>query len=106
MRLAAVLALGLLSTAAAAQPSPDKWDLKAREIFARAIEIPTVPGRGQMPAQARYLADQFKAAGFPEADIRIMPYQARPGDDTAALIVRWRAARPSGKKPIDRKSVV
>jgi acetylornithine deacetylase/succinyl-diaminopimelate desuccinylase-like protein len=100
MRLA-VLALALLSSAAVgAEPAPDKWDLKAREIFARSIEIPTVPGRGQMPAQARYLADQFKAGGFPEADIRIMPYQARPGDETAALIVRWRATKPSGKKPI------
>ena len=100
MRLA-VLALALLSSAAlAADPAPDKWDLKAREIFARSIEIPTVPGRGQMPAQARYLADQFKAGGFPEADIKIMPYTARPGDETVALIVRWRAARPSGKKPI------
>ncbi|HYW15599.1 MAG TPA: M20/M25/M40 family metallo-hydrolase [Allosphingosinicella sp.] len=100
MRLA-VLALGLLaSTALAADPAPDKWDLKAREILARSIEIPTVPGRGQMPAQARYLADQFKAGGFPESDIRIMPYTARPKDETAALIVRWRAAKPSGKKPI------
>ncbi len=100
MRLA-VLAVALLSSAAfAADPAPDKWDLKAREIFARSIEIPTVPGRGQMPAQARYLADEFRAGGFPEADIKIMPYTARPGDDTAALIVRWRAAKPSGKKPI------
>jgi acetylornithine deacetylase/succinyl-diaminopimelate desuccinylase-like protein len=100
MRLAAALALGFLSSTAFAQPAPDKWDLKAREIFARSIEIPTVPGRGQMPAQARYLAYQFRAGGFPEADIKIMPYQARPGDETAALIVRWRASKPSGKKPI------
>ncbi|HEX8574425.1 MAG TPA: M20/M25/M40 family metallo-hydrolase [Allosphingosinicella sp.] len=101
MRLAAALVLGLASPAAlAADPAPDRWDSKAREIFARSIEMPTVAGRGQMPAQARYLADQFRAAGFPDSDIRIMPYQARPGDDTAALIVRWRAAKPSGRKPI------
>lgn len=101
MRLALALGLALLSsTALAAEPAPDKWDAKAREIYARSIEIPTVAGRGQVPVQARYLADQLKAGGFAESDIKIMPYQARPGDDTAALIVRWRAAKPSGKKPI------
>jgi len=100
MRLVVAFALGLLPSAAFADPTPDKWDSKAREILARSIEIPTVPGRGQTPAQARYLAGQFKAGGFPESDIKIMPYQSRPGDDTAALIVRWRAAKPSGKKPI------
>jgi acetylornithine deacetylase/succinyl-diaminopimelate desuccinylase-like protein len=99
MRL--VLALALLATsAAAAEPAPDRWDLKARELLERSIAFPTVAGRGQVPAQAQYLAEQFKAGGWPEADIRIMPYQARPGDDTAALIVRWRSPRPSGKKPI------
>jgi acetylornithine deacetylase/succinyl-diaminopimelate desuccinylase-like protein len=100
MRAASALFLTLLSTSALADPASDRWHAKAREIFARSIEIPTVAGRGQVPAQARYLADQFKAAGIPESDIRIMPYQARPGDDTAALIVRWRSPKPSGKKPI------
>jgi acetylornithine deacetylase/succinyl-diaminopimelate desuccinylase-like protein len=101
MRVALALAFALLATSAlAADPAPDRWHAKAREILARSIEIPTVAGRGQVPAQARYLADQFKAGGFPESDIRIMPYQARPGDDTAALIVRWRSPKPSGKKPI------
>jgi acetylornithine deacetylase/succinyl-diaminopimelate desuccinylase-like protein len=101
MRLAAALAFALAASPAfAADAAPDRWNAKAKEIFARSIEIPTVPGRGQVPAQARYLADQFKAGGFPEGDIRIVPYTARPGDDTAALIVRWRAAKPSGKKPI------
>jgi acetylornithine deacetylase/succinyl-diaminopimelate desuccinylase-like protein len=100
MRLTPLL-LGLISaTAFAAEPAPDKWDAKAKEIYSRSIEIPTVPGRAQVPAQARYLADQFKVGGFPEADIRIMPYTARPGDETAALIVRWRSPKPSGKKPI------
>ena len=49
---------------------------------------------------AQYVADQFTAAGFPAADVHVMPYHtgsATTGDDdTAALIVRWRAAgKPS-----------
>ena len=48
---------------------------------------------------ANLLADQLKAAGFPAADIKIMPYEGVPGDKTVALIVRWRADKPT-KKPI------
>ena len=39
----------------------------------------------------KLLADQFRAAGIAESDIHIMPYEALPGDQTAALIVRWRS---------------
>jgi acetylornithine deacetylase/succinyl-diaminopimelate desuccinylase-like protein len=101
MRIAVVLALGLLSsTALAADPAPDKWDAKAREIYARAISIPTVMGRGKVPELAQYLAGEYKAAGWAEGDIHVLPYEGAPGDKTAALVVRWPAARPSGKKPI------
>jgi acetylornithine deacetylase/succinyl-diaminopimelate desuccinylase-like protein len=100
MRLPIAPSLALLATAASAAEPADGWDAKAREIFARSIEIPTVPGRGRVPALAEYLAGEFRAAGFAEGDIRIMPYEGGPRDKTAALIVRWRAAKPSGKKPI------
>ena len=53
---------------------------------------------------AQYVADQFKAGGFPDADIHVLPYHtgsATTGDDdTAALIVRWRAAGTPKAKPI------
>lgn len=101
MRLAFALAFSLLPAAGlAAEPAPDKWDAKARELLARSIEFKTVAGAGEMPAQARYLADQFKAAGWAESDIHVVPYEATPQNPTAALVVRWPAARPSGKKPI------
>ena len=48
---------------------------------------------------AELLAAQFRAAGFPAQDVRIMPYEGLPDDKTAALIVRWRATAPA-KKPI------
>lgn len=101
MRIAFALALGLLSTTAlAADPAPDKWDLKAREILARAVAIPTAAGQGKVPELAQYLADQYKAAGWAEGDIHVVPYEGAPGDKTAAFIARWPAAKPSGKKPI------
>jgi acetylornithine deacetylase/succinyl-diaminopimelate desuccinylase-like protein len=78
---------------------PKAWQVKTRELFKQAIEIPTVHHRGEMERMAKLLADQFRAAGIPEADIHIMPYEALPSDKTAALIVRWRSPRPT-KKPM------
>src|SRR4051812_2424042 len=107
MRLAPIAA-ALLSTAAvaAAQTSPvaapytvptDQWHAKAHEIYEHAIGVPTVQGRGQVPALAQYLADQFRAGGF--TDITIHPYDVHlPDDHTAALIVRWPAAHPTARK--------
>jgi len=100
MRLAlfAATALGLISAAMAhAETPPDRWHAKAREIYARAIAFPTVQGRGQMPAFARYLQEEFRAGGL--EGVTIHPYEVeRPNDQTAALILRWPAARPSGRK--------
>ena len=48
---------------------------------------------------AKLLGDQFRAAGIPEADIHVMPYEALPGDKTVALIVRWRSPHAT-KKPM------
>jgi len=73
-------------------------------MFEHVINTPTVIGRHNVPAMAQYVADQFKAGGFPEADIHVLPYHtgsATTGeDDTAALIVRWRAAGSPKARPI------
>jgi len=110
MRLA-LLAAALLSTAAIAAAQPvatnpatapyapptDRWHAKAREIYAHAIGIPTVQGRGRVPELAQYLAEQFRAGGL--TDVTIHPYDVHlPDDHTAALILRWPAAHPSGRK--------
>lgn len=99
MRLA-LLAAALLSTAAAAQTpvetdmqTSDRWHARALEIYGRAISFQTVQGRNQSPQLAEYLRAQFRAGGF--TDVIIQAH-----DETAALIVRWPAARPSGRKAI------
>src|SRR6476659_636779 len=78
---------------------PPTWQAKTRDVFKQAIEIPSVHNRGEVPRMAKLLADQFKAAGIPDSDIHIMPYEALPGDKTAALIVRWRSPHAT-KKPM------
>jgi acetylornithine deacetylase/succinyl-diaminopimelate desuccinylase-like protein len=103
--LAVLLALSATTAFAAADPRtvPTRldptWQAKTRALFKQAIEIPTVHNRGEMPRMAKLLADQFRAAGIPESDIHIMPYEALPGDKTVALIVRWRSPK-AAKKPM------
>lgn len=97
MRALTLLAL-LASTPALAAPAGDQWHARARDMLDKAIAYPTVAGRNQVPAYAQYLADQYKAAGF--TDIRIVPYVGEKGDDTAALIVRWKAEGKAKAKPI------
>ena len=107
MRPLAAILIACLSTAAVAATDPrtvptkldPAWQAKTRTLFEEVIEIPTVHNRGEVPRMAKLLADRFRAAGIPDDDIKIMPYEALPGDKTAALIVRWRSANPT-KKPM------
>lgn len=67
---------------------------QAREIFSRLIAFKTEIGQGQVPVMANYLAEQFRAAGFPDSDIHIIPL-----GETAAMVVRYRG-NGTGGKPI------
>jgi acetylornithine deacetylase/succinyl-diaminopimelate desuccinylase-like protein len=75
------------------------WQTQTRALFKQVIEIPTVHNRGEVPRMAKLIEDELVKGGFPAPDIKIMPYEALPGDKTAALIFRWRAEKPT-KKPI------
>ena len=106
MRLVAALLLATVSTTAAVAATDPRtvqskldpaWQAKTRAFYEKSVEIPTVSGRGQMPLQADLIADELKAAGFAEHDIKIMPYEGETGDKTVALIARWRADKPSAK---------
>jgi acetylornithine deacetylase/succinyl-diaminopimelate desuccinylase-like protein len=95
-----LLGLGLAFGAAAAEaPQRTAHDLKAREIYAKVISIPTQLGSGKVPEMAEYLAGEFRAAGFPDKDIAILPFKG-PGDATASLVVRYRASGGARAKPI------
>jgi acetylornithine deacetylase/succinyl-diaminopimelate desuccinylase-like protein len=106
MRFVFAASLLALSTATLAQ-SPAivtqmskldaNWQSKTRAFYEKSVEIPTVAGRGQVPLQADLIADELKAAGFAESDIKIVPYEGVPGDKTVALIARWRAEKPTAR---------
>src|SRR5690348_3592219 len=99
----AIVAFAGSATAAPPKLTPAEHDA-THAMFEHVINTPTVIGRHNVPAMAQYVADQFKAAGFPAADIHVMPYHSGSAtqgeDDTAALIVRWRATGTPTAKPI------
>ena len=103
--LAATALIAFAATATAAPPKLSQAEHDATHaMFEHVINTPTVIGRHRTPEMAQYVADQFKAAGFAAADVHVMPYHtgsATQGeDDTAAVIVRWRAPGTSKAKPI------
>ena len=107
MRLLILALLTASSTAALAAPAPSLSPARHKathDMFEHVINTATVIGRHNGPAMAQYVADQFLAAGFPAADVHVLPYHTESattgGDDTAALIVRWRAAGTPKARPI------
>jgi acetylornithine deacetylase/succinyl-diaminopimelate desuccinylase-like protein len=98
-RACATLALAATSLVSplcsGAAPARSAHDAKAREILERVVSFETSEGKGQVPAMAKYLAGELRAAGFPDADIHILPL-----GETASLVVRYRGDGSSGKKPI------
>jgi len=84
--------------------APDR-QRAAHDMFEHLVNIPTVFGRGNVPTLANYLADQYRAAGFPADDVRLVPYDSTDPvghvtDKTAALIIRWRASGKARGKPV------
>lgn len=63
-----------------------------RDMLKRAVEIPTVKGRGQMPKMTAMLSAELRKAGI--RDIAIKKH-----GDTETLIARWKAAGAT-RKPI------
>src|SRR5687768_597973 len=108
--LCSAILIALLPVPAMAQPArsnpvaqPSKldpaWQARTLALFEQAIEIPTVAKRGEMPRMGKLIADQLRGDGIPDSDIKIMPHEGIPGDQTLTLIARWRADKPT-KKPM------
>jgi acetylornithine deacetylase/succinyl-diaminopimelate desuccinylase-like protein len=93
---AASICFSLAATAAADPPGTRPSDRKAREILEKVVSIPTELGRNKVPEMAEYLAGEFRAAGFPAEDVKVIPYKFA-ADQTAVLIVRYRGTGKGGK---------
>ncbi len=91
--LSAVFACGFGSAASAQAPS-EAQRTQAREIYQRIIAFDTSVEGAQTPAMAEYLAGLFRTAGFPAADVHVLPLNG-----TAGLVVRYRG-NGTGGRPI------
>lgn len=83
----------VVSNAAAQTPSQAERT-QALEIYRRVVAFDTSTEGRQNPQMAEYLAERFRAGGFPAEDIHILPL-----GDTAGLLVRYRG-EGSGGRPI------
>ena len=87
---AVVLALASSSVLLAQNSTNER---RAREIFKQLVEINTTESVGSTTQAAEAMAERFRAAGFPAADIHVFGPTARKGN----LVVRYRgtgARRP------------
>lgn len=95
-----LLAAALLVTATTTHAADNPWHAQAKALLGETIAVPTVAGRGKVPELAQLLAARYRAAGWDERDIHILPYDSTPDDRTAALIVRWRAPGKPKHRPV------
>jgi carboxypeptidase PM20D1 len=76
------------------------YQQKTLEVYRTIIGYRTAAGHGQVPAMAEYLAAQFREGGFPAADVHLIRFTMKTGEETAELIVRYRGDGSSGQRPI------
>lgn len=90
--LAVSLALLGAPVQAVESVAPETVRAEAREIYRTIIGFRTEEGTGQVPVMAAYLAGRFRDAGFPAADIHVLPL-----GETASLVVRYRGDGTGGR---------
>ncbi|UHQ20125.1 M20/M25/M40 family metallo-hydrolase [Lysobacter sp. KIS68-7] len=93
--LSALIALAIAAPCAAATNAKTTLtpeQARGREIYSKLISYKTSEGNGQVPVMAAWLAQQFRDAGIPDADIHLLPV-----GETASLVVRYRGDGTGGK---------
>jgi len=92
-RSLALAAAGFLCLAAPTSAQSDAERQQVREIFERVVAFDTSTG-AQNVVMANYLAERFRAGGFADEDIHIVP-----AGESAGILVRYRGDG-SGGRPI------
>jgi len=91
----ALLALAIAAPAAANDVIETEHAQRTLDIYRTIVEVDTSKTKGNTLKVAQYLAEQLIEAGFPEADVQVIPK-----GDFASLVARYRGDGSSGKKPI------
>ncbi len=103
-RIITIIAVSFLFAIANAQDHSsyytEPYQKKALEIYRTSIGFRTAKSHSQVPAFAKYLADEFRDGGFEDDDIHVLPSITAAGEDITSLVVIYRGDGSSGKKPI------
>jgi acetylornithine deacetylase/succinyl-diaminopimelate desuccinylase-like protein len=94
MRTPLFAVLGLIVSVSASAQELNPHDRLARDIFRELVEINTTDSVGDNTKAAEAMAARLKAAGFPDADVRVLGPHPRKGN----LVARLRG--PGKGKPI------
>ena len=95
-KIVALLVAGLLSSLVMADdPTLSEHAKKTLEIYTRIVGVESSKNLGNVPEIANYLASELIAAGFPEADVEVVPL-----GETASLVAKYKGDGSSGKAPI------
>ena len=73
-------------------PASEAQRAQAVEIYRRVVEMDSSVEGLRTPEMANYLADQFRAGGFPAEDVHVLPFE-----QTASLVVRYRGDGTGGR---------
>lgn len=76
------------------------YQRRAHEIYRTIVGIRSSASHGKVPEVAAYLAEQFRAGGFPAEDVHVLPFTEPDGEETASLVVRYRGDGTSGEEPV------
>ena len=96
-RLIALAVLTLVSSASAQTPTLSPHQRAAREIYNELISINTVDSVGSVTKAAEAMAKRFRAAGFPESDIKILIPPGKPTKGNLVVRLRGRAGANAAK---------
>lgn len=99
MRLFSLVFLAMLATGSASAQTLTPHQRLAREIYSDLISINTTDSIGAVTPAAEAMAKRFRAAGFPDADVKVLAPAGKP--KKANLVVRYRGrGGPGAAKPI------
>ena len=91
-KLLSLIAATLVAAGGAHADAPAPVRTQALDIFRSIIAFKTSEGLHQVPVMAEYLAAKFRAGGFADEDIHVLPV-----GETASLVVRYRGGGKGGK---------
>ncbi len=91
---ATAVILAMLTEAPLLAATPEE-QAYARRLMEKAVSFKSTAQHGETPQMAAWLAGEFRAAGFQQGDIEIVP-----AGKSVGLIVRYRGDGSAGKAPI------